>query len=297
MPSRKRSGFFGETARPEDDVVRLSEVAALTSVQRVVVQDLAIARLRPNPFQARTTFEGLEELAAAIRSQGFTSRLRVRPDPADGAYFQLLYGERRLRAAILAGLDTVPVEVAEHSDDDMVEIGLAENIQRQDLNPLEEAHAFERFVRDRGYSIRRLAERIGKDKSYIEDRLVLLRAPDDVQAMVVERPKSLRIAREVAKIAEPAARAQMIADVLGGSASTEQVRQAVRAPEPSAGASAQPALAQRIQKDATTITRIVQQWDSLLTENPAAHEAIGPALDATIAALEQIAQRLRVPSS
>ena len=74
----------------------------------------------------------------------------------------------------------IPCEIADHTDSDLIEIGLAENIQRHDLDPLEEARAFQTFIDERGYSIRGLAERIGKDKSYVEDRLKLLQAPDDV---------------------------------------------------------------------------------------------------------------------
>ena len=109
----------------------------------------------------------------------------------------VVYGERRLRAAALAGIETVPCDIAEHTDDDLIEIGLAENIQRRDLNPIEEANAFQHFIDQRGYSIRRLAERIGKDKSYLEGRLALLRAPDDVQTLVAQRPDTLDAARQL----------------------------------------------------------------------------------------------------
>ena len=116
-------------------------------------------------------------------------------DPARPGFFQLVYGERWLRAAILAGLATVPCEIAEHTDAEMFEIGLAENIQRRDLLPLEEGAAFRLALDQRGYSIRSLAERIGKDKSYIQDRLAALGAPADVQQMVEARPDTLRAAK------------------------------------------------------------------------------------------------------
>ncbi|NTU85423.1 MAG: ParB/RepB/Spo0J family partition protein, partial [Chloroflexales bacterium] len=192
----RRKGFFATETRPEDDLARERDLAALVQARRTVVQDIGVGRIQPNPFQARQAFTDLEELAQAIRAQGFTTRLRVRPHPERPNTFQLVYGERRLRAARLAGLDSVPCEIADHSDDDLVEIGLAENIQRRDLEPLDEARAFATFIEQRGYSVRRLAERIGKDKSYVEDRLALLRMPADVQGMVAQRADTLRSARE-----------------------------------------------------------------------------------------------------
>ncbi len=224
----KRKAFFNQTVRPEDELARQREVEALIAPRRLVVQDLPVDRLRPNPFQARQNFDGLGDLVQAIKVQGFTTRLRVRPDIEQPGFFQLVFGERRLRAAKEAGLTAVPCEIAEHSDDEMIEIGLAENIQRRDLEPLEEAYAFRTLIDFRGYSIRRLAERIGKDKSYIEDRLALLRTPDDVQSMINQRPDALRIAREIARLASPAERQPLIDAVIAGKLNTEDVRTIVR---------------------------------------------------------------------
>ncbi len=224
----RRKGFFAAEVRPEDDLARERDLAALVQARRTVVQDIGVERIQPNPFQARQTFSDLEELAQAIRTQGFTTRLRVRPHPAQANIFQLVYGERRLRAARLAKLDNVPCEIADHSDDDMIEIGLAENIQRRDLEPMEEAWAFTSFIEQRGYSIRRLAERIGKDKSYVESRMALLRMPTDVQQMVAQRPDSLRSAREIAKVETPEDRQPLISGVVDGSLSTAAVREVVR---------------------------------------------------------------------
>jgi ParB family chromosome partitioning protein len=227
MP-RKAKGFFEQTVRPEDELARQRDVEALIAPRRLVAQDLPIERVRPNPFQARRNFAGLEDLVKVITAQGFTTRLRVRADPSDPSYFQLVFGERRLRAAKEAGLREIPAEIAEHSDDEMIEIGLAENIQRRDLDPLEEANAFHMLIEQRDYSVRRLAERIGKDKSYIEDRLALLRTPDDVQQMLVERPDALRIAREIAKLPTAAERRPLIEAVVEGTVNTQDVRAVVR---------------------------------------------------------------------
>lgn len=226
---RRGKGFFDVAPTAEDEAARQREVASLLPPRRIVIQDLPVERIRPNPFQARQHFTNLEELNAAIQAQGFITRLRVRPDPAEDGYFQLAFGERRLRAARLAGLSEVPCEVAEHTDDELLEIGLAENIQRRDLEPMDEARAFQMFIDGRGYSIRRLAERIGKDKSYVQDRLALLSVPEDVQRMIEQRPDALRIAREIGKLATPQERQPLIEEVMSGKLNTEDVRNIVRA--------------------------------------------------------------------
>lgn len=250
MPTKRRSGgFFGQEERAEDTAARQSDLAAVLTKRITFPQEIAVDLIEPNPFQPRKNFdEGeLNGLAEAIRQQGFTSRLRVRQHPTRPRTFQLVYGERRLRAATRAGLDAVPCDVADHTDDELIEIGLAENIQRRDLDPLEEAHAFQTFITERGYSVRRLAERIGKDKSYVEDRLALLRTPEDVQQMVAQRPDSLRAAREIAKVASPAERAPLIAGVVGGELSTATVRagrrgENARSPRSRAGCSRRSAI-------------------------------------------------------
>ena len=198
----------------EDDIAALYDHAH--PAQRRETRLLPIDQIRPNPFQARRTFSGLDELAQAIQLHGFTSWLRVRPDPTDPGFYQLVYGERRLRAAGAAGLSELPCEIVAHTDAQMIEIGLAENIQRQDLDPLEEAHMFRTLLEQQGYSQRSLAERIGKDKGYVENRLALLRVPEDVQQMVVQRPESMSAARAIAKLPTPEERRPLIDGVLAG---------------------------------------------------------------------------------
>ncbi|MDB5081098.1 MAG: hypothetical protein JWP00_3022 [Chloroflexi bacterium] len=233
MPKTK-SFLSSRTAGPSsandadfESVVGLrSELAERT----VFSQSLPLSRIRPNPFQARQSFEGLDELAEAIRTQGFISRLRVRPDPnaREEGFFQLVYGERRLRAALLAGLSTIPCDVAEYTDREMLEIGLAENIQRQDLNPLEEAAVFHRLTHDGGdYSIRELAARIGKNKDYVDGRLALLRAPQDVRDLVAQRPDTVTVARRIASLESPGERRPLIQAVLEGTLNKEAVREII----------------------------------------------------------------------
>lgn len=197
-------------------------------------QDIPIDQIEPSPLQARQEFRNLEELVQSMREHGFTSRIRVRPHPTQPGHYQLVYGERRLRAARMAGITIIPCDVAPHSDAELREIGLTENIVREDLNPLEEARAFEQALSARDdagqplYSIRSLAERVGKDKGYIQNRIKLLETPDDVQQMVEARPDTLRAAREIAKLPTPEAREPLITSLLSGDVNAHAVTSIVR---------------------------------------------------------------------
>jgi ParB family chromosome partitioning protein len=289
-----RKGFFERAPRSEaDDAARIADVAALLPERRTSVQDLPIARIRPNPFQARQTFADLDDLAQSMRVQGFTSRLRVRPDPSEAGYFQLVYGERRLRAASLAGLTVVPCEIAEHSDAELLEIGLAENIQRRDLDPLEEAQAFGRFIDQLGYSTRSLAERIGKNKSYVEDRLALLRAPADVQALVAERADTVQVARQIARLPDAAERAPLIAGVLAGDLTKEAVRVAVQTrKDPTPAPVHPPATPAPIPAQLALVQQVLATWAALAAQDPGARAEVRQALDALDAALTTLRREL-----
>jgi ParB family chromosome partitioning protein len=276
------------------------------------VQEIGLERIRPNPFQARQTFTDLEGLAESIRAQGFTTRLRVRPHPSQPNTFELIYGERRLRAARIAGLDSVPCEIADHSDDDLIEIGLAENIQRRDLDPLEEAQAFATSIEQRGYSVRRLAERIGKDKSYVESRLALLRMPEDVRNMVAQRPDSLRAAHEIAKVDAPEARYPLISGIVGGTLSTADVREAVQdLTSPSAGDDGSVVVSRPLRtprqraaphtltpvrrgvgRDLRTIRAILRRWEQLIGQGEDERTTVGAAMEKLTAEIEQVARQL-----
>ncbi len=230
MPPRK--GFMTATTAMHNvlDVEQDIDLAVAPQLasQPSHTQNIPVDRIRPNPYQARQNFVGVEELAAAIQAQGFITRLRVRPDPSAEGYFQLVFGERRLRAARLAGLPSVPCDVAQHTDADLIEIGLSENLQRRDLDPLEEARALQGFIEHHGYTIRKLAERLGKDKTFIELRLALLKAPDDIQQMVAQKPEALTAARDIAKLETAEQRAPIIKAVVAGQLSTADVRSLVK---------------------------------------------------------------------
>jgi len=160
------------------------------------VSNLAIALIDPNPLQPRTVFrpDRLQELADSILANGIIQPLVVRPF---GDRYQLVAGERRWRAGKLAGLSYVPAVVQHVSDEHLLEITLVENIQREDLNPIEVAHAFDRLSRELNLSHDDIARRTGKDRSTITNTLRLLKLPADVQNLLGEHRLSMGHARAI----------------------------------------------------------------------------------------------------
>jgi ParB family chromosome partitioning protein len=180
------------------------------------VRHVDVERITPNPEQPRLAMEqtSLDELAASIREHGVLQPILVRP--LDNGEFQLIAGERRWRASMAAGLTTIPALVEEIDDDTALEISIIENLQREDLSPLDEAAMYERMVRDHGYSVRRLAQKLGKDKGYLENRLRLADAPPEVRELVSLRKDTLSHAYELMKVEDPKKRKRLAAQVARG---------------------------------------------------------------------------------
>jgi len=160
-----------------------------------------VARLSPNPFQPRRTFDqqALAELAASIRADGVLQPLLVRVDPAREGYYQIGAGERRWQAAQRAELAAVPCLVRDLSDDDMERLALVENVQRDDLTPLDEARAYQRIMTRLGLSMRALSDQLGKSHMYVENRLKLLSDPR-VEAAVEAGTLGSTVAQEIATL-------------------------------------------------------------------------------------------------
>jgi ParB family chromosome partitioning protein len=161
------------------------------------VLDLPISHIGPNPFQPRTRFDdtALKELADSIRASGVLQPVSVRRNGTDD--YQLVAGERRLRAAHLAGLTTVPAIVREYDDRQMMELALIENIQREDLNPIDEAKAYQALIERVGLTHDQVSERVGKQRSSITNSLRLLGLPGDVMDMVSRGTLSAGHARAI----------------------------------------------------------------------------------------------------
>jgi ParB family chromosome partitioning protein len=142
--------------------------------------EVALDAIEPNPFQPRKTIDsnGLKELEASIRASGVIQPIVVRRSPTG---YQLIAGERRWRAAQLAGLAKIPAVVREVSDAGSLELALVENILREDLNPLEQAEAYQRLILEFGWTQEELAQRVGRDRSSIANSLRLLKLPAQIQ--------------------------------------------------------------------------------------------------------------------
>jgi ParB family transcriptional regulator, chromosome partitioning protein len=180
------------------------------------VRNIDVDRITPNPEQPRMSIDqaGLDELSASIREHGVLQPILVRP--LEGGEFQLIAGERRWRASQAAGLSTIPALVEEIDDDTALEISIIENLQREDLSPLDEAAMYDRMVHDHGYSVRRLAQKIGKDKGYLENRLRLADAPEEIRELVSLRKDTLSHAYELLKVDDPKKRRRLASQVARG---------------------------------------------------------------------------------
>jgi ParB family chromosome partitioning protein len=186
-----------------------------------------VDQIEPNPLQSRTIFqpERLQELSQSIQANGIIQPLVVR---RHGERYQLVAGERRWRASKLAGLEQVPVIVQDLSDAQLLEVTLIENIQREDLTPLEVAHAFDRLVRDLGLSHEEIAGRTGKDRSTITNTLRLLRLPADVQQLVSERRLSMGHARAILGLPTPELQRQVAEKASSQGLSVRQVERLIQ---------------------------------------------------------------------
>jgi len=154
------------------------------SVNSAEVKLLPIASITPNPHQPRKEFDpqALEDLAASIKSQGVLQPILVRPLDGDGAAYELVAGERRMRASKMAGLKEIPALVRALTDMETLAIALIENLQRADLNAIEEARGFQQLLKDFGLNQEELAKQVGKSRSALANSLRLLNLPEVIQA-------------------------------------------------------------------------------------------------------------------
>jgi ParB/RepB/Spo0J family partition protein len=216
-----RTDFRAAAARRLSEERELSPViVSLLSpdspTRSVGVRIVPLDHIEPNPEQPRLAFdqETLDELAASIREHGVLQPILVRPVGPNT--YQLIAGERRWRASKLAGLESIPALIEEIDDDTALEISIIENLQREDISPLDEASMFDRMVSEHGYSIRKLADKLGKDKGYVENRLRLADAPDEVRALVSLRKDTLSHAYELMKVDDPKRRRRLADQVARG---------------------------------------------------------------------------------
>ncbi len=189
--------------------------------------EIDIDLIFPNADQPRTNFtdENLQELANSIRENGIVQPIIVR---RKGGQYEIVAGERRWRASQIAELRKIPAVVKDVSDDKMLELALIENIQRQELNAIEEAKAFKKLIETLGLTQELVAQRIGKERSYVTTYLRLLRLPHDLQQLVVENRISVGHARALLSLEDENGQRQMARNIIETSLSVRETEKAVK---------------------------------------------------------------------
>jgi len=220
------AGVAGDVARTDAGGVAVD--AAGGTARQAAPLEVALDAIAPNPYQPRKDFgeSGLQELMQSIASSGIIQPLVVRSG-GEGRY-ELVAGERRLRAALALGLDKVPVVVREVPDDRMLEMALVENIQRQDLNPIEKAEAFRDYLGRYQLTQERAAERIGIDRATLANHLRLLDLPEDIQSLVRNGALGMSHARTIAGVSEADVQLDLATKVIRQGWSVRHLEQAVQ---------------------------------------------------------------------
>lgn len=204
------------------------------------LMDLDIDQIDPAEVQPRGVFreDKLEELAQSIKHNGIIQPLVVR---RTGERFQIVAGERRWRAAQKAGLHKVPCIVKEVSQDNVWELSLIENIQREELNPIEEANAYKNLLENRELTQEEVAQRVGKDRSSITNALRLLKLPPEIQKLVEENKLAMGHARALLSVESPEQQINLAKEIVARSLSVRETEQLVkRAPGSAAGGAKKP---------------------------------------------------------
>jgi ParB family chromosome partitioning protein len=251
----------------------LPAVSGATAVLRREFFQCAVEEIYPSDDNPRQVFDDarLGELAESIRNQGIVQPLVVRQRPAQqGGGYWIVAGERRWRAAQRAGLRSVPVVVKEVTPEDAFELMLVENLQREDLNPIEEAEAYQRLIADHGYTQEKLAERVGKDRTTVANALRLLRLPAPVLRKVADGQLSMGHARALLGLEEGPAIERAADKVIARGLSVRQTELLVRKergaperparePRTVAPSAAVRDLEQRLERALGTRVRVVQK--------------------------------------
>jgi ParB family transcriptional regulator, chromosome partitioning protein len=243
---RGLSALLADINPETTDAAPAAEVAA-PAAQGGVAR-VAVELLRPNPDQPRRRFAeaDLDELAASLREKGVLQPLIVRPHPETAGHYEIVAGERRWRAAQRAQLHELPVIVREFTDTEVLEVAIIENVQRADLNPLEEAQGYRQLMDRFGHTQEKLAEALGKSRSHIANLLRLLTLPEPVLELLRGGRLTAGHARAVITAADPLALARVVVERDLSVRQTEALARQAAAPARSRPAGAAPA------KDADT---------------------------------------------
>src|SRR3989440_3969104 len=191
------------------------------------IREIELDLIRPGSQQPRTNFDQakLDELAQSIRSTGIIQPLLVRPK---GGLFELVAGERRWRAAQLAGLARIPAIVRDIPDERLLEMALVENIQRQELNPIEEALAYKRLIDSLGLTQEEVAKRVGRDRTFVTNYLRVLKLPRDIQELIESERVSFGHARALLGVSDPMTQRRLAQKIVKHNWSVRETERRVR---------------------------------------------------------------------
>lgn len=211
-----------------DSLISMDDVPASGSS---AINNIPLEAISPNPDQPRTNFDddALEELAASIRQLGIIQPLSLRKTGPDS--YQIIAGERRYRAALMAGLSSVPAYIRTANDVELTEMALIENIQREDLNAIEIALTFRKLIEQYNLTQERLSERIGKKRATIANFLRLLKLPAEVQLGLRDKRVDMGHARALLTISNPALQLKLYNEILKQGLSVRRVEELARAYE------------------------------------------------------------------
>lgn len=221
MATPKRSAL----GRGLDALITMDD---LTTGGSSSISEIALAKIQPNPDQPRTIFEeeALEELATSIRSLGLIQPITLREIGPEK--YQIISGERRYRACLKVGMETIPAYIKTAADDNVVEMALIENIQREDLNSIEIALAYQKLIDTYGLTQEKLSERVGKKRTTIANYLRLLKLPAEIQMALKDKKIDMGHARALISVQDPELQLALYEQILADGLSVRQVEELVR---------------------------------------------------------------------
>ncbi len=228
MPPHKKFNISGKGAalgRGLDALISTEDVRTSGSS---TINEIAISQIEPNPNQPRHEFDqdALQELATSIRELGIIQPITLR-QVADDKY-QIIAGERRWRASQLAGLETIPAYIRTVNDENVMELALVENLQRQDLNAIEIALAYEHLLEGSGMTQERISERVGKSRTAITNYLRLLKLPAQVQMALQKKELDMGHARALLSLDSPTQQIKLFKDIVKNNFSVRKVEEIVK---------------------------------------------------------------------
>ncbi len=216
--------LLAESDSPQEEVIKNESSSKTSSKEVSSVKDfyVNIELLKPNPHQPRSEFDdaALKELSDSIKEHGVIQAVLVE-EAGDGTYY-IIAGERRTRASKLAGLKEIPVRVQKYSEQQKLEVALIENIQRENLSPLEEAKAYHNLMELANITQEEVAKRVGKNRSTVANALRLLKLPEDMQKALLDGTLSAGHARAVLSVISPSDQRILFARIIGGGLSVRE---------------------------------------------------------------------------